>query len=92
MVIENDSNRFRITLSPIYLKKFNKLKTELGLNNRELIYYLIDYIEIEDTKQLSFFRNKLTKRLKQGVGLSYIIQIKIIKTIIETFLKKINYE
>ncbi len=85
------SNRLRFCFSPVYKKRFVDLQNELGLSNRELLYFLIDNVNVEETKSLSLFRKKLNKKIKQGVGLDYIIQLKLLYTTIEIFLKKINY-
>lgn len=80
----------RIYFSPIYKKRLIEIKEENNFEEREIINRLIDLSYVETGKDLSWFRKSLIKRLKKGVGYSYIVQLKLIYIIIGDYLKRIE--
>lgn len=89
--VDDSCTQIRLYLSPFQKAKVIKLKQELNLSSRELFVHLLDSMLLDDVKDIAWFRYSLSKRLKKGVGYSYIIQLKLLYSIIGIFLKKINH-
>lgn len=87
---EDSACRLRLIFSPKQKIQILQISRELNLSTRDTVLYLLKAVYLEESYELGLFRNKLNKRLKKGVGQSYILQLKLLYILIGTFLKRIN--
>ena len=99
MAIENNvgydhdvgERTFNISLSPIYRDKYNKLRKITGLNNRKLLPKLLDIVFAEDSDSIKLIRRAIAYRIKAGVGYGYMVQLRLLHTILTVYLKRTGY-
>lgn len=81
----------RISLAPVYRKKLQQIEAELGLSTREALIALIDLYFLETSSSVKILNKNILKRLSKGVNKSFLIQLKLLYTLLGHFLKKIRY-
>ena len=83
--------RSRISLTDEYEEKLNRIKTDLGCDDKEAFIELIDLYLLESPRHISMIRSSIINRMSKGIGYEFAAQLRALMSLIEYTLRKIRY-
>ncbi len=90
-IIDKNKARLNMMLTPVYKLKIDFLIEELKVSRVGLAMRLIDVVLVNDADAVATIRKSITQRIKAGVGQSYMLQLKMLHTVLTIFLKRTGY-
>lgn len=81
--------RLRITLATGYKIKYIEGMNRTGLNQSEFLAYLLDNYEGDKLEVLQNYRYNLARRIKKGINIFYVNELKKLKDLIDPILSRL---
>lgn len=83
------SSKLNIQLTLLQKIKLENNAKELGMNNSQYISYLLENYEGDNINIIKRFRYNLIRRVKKGINIMYINELKKLNTYLNILLERL---